>query len=162
MSDKPFKFTLVSPNGALVEGADAIAVNVVGSQGTFNARPGHEPFLTDTKVFFEYKDGQRLDRGIEVWYRTPAGEEITYYVCKGYVEVLPDRVTVLAEDAYLASEVTEEEERERQKEILKQLEDAGKLPEGARGAIEINDLEIQLQKSVARLNYAKSKKGKNI
>ena len=80
----PTKLTLeiVTPDRALIhEQVDEVVVP--GSQGDFGVLPGHTPMLATLKVG-------------ELWYRQ--GQEKHYVtVAFGFVEVLPDRVTVLAQ-----------------------------------------------------------------
>ncbi len=72
---------IVTPDRALVtERVDE--VQVPGSDGYFGVLPGHAPLLASLSVG-------------ELWYRI--GEEKHYLaIAFGFVEVLPDKVTVLA------------------------------------------------------------------
>jgi len=72
---------IVTPDRALVtEQVDE--VQVPGSEGYFGVLPGHAPLLASLSVG-------------ELWYRI--GQEKHYLALAfGFVEVLPDRVTVLA------------------------------------------------------------------
>jgi F-type H+-transporting ATPase subunit epsilon len=72
---------IVTPDRALVtEQVDE--VQVPGSDGYFGVLPGHAPLLASLSVG-------------ELWYRI--GQEKHYLaIAFGFVEVLPDRVTVLA------------------------------------------------------------------
>jgi F-type H+-transporting ATPase subunit epsilon len=74
-------------------------VGAPGIEGDFGVLPGHTPFLT------------LLRPGI-LWYRTDEGRR-QMVVRRGYVEVRPDRVVVLADGCYLPEELDAEEvERE--------------------------------------------------
>src|SRR5688500_16418331 len=88
----PTKLTLeiVTPDRALVaEQVDE--VQLPGSEGYFGVLPGHTPLLATLQVG-------------ELWYRI--GQERFYLaVAFGFVEVLPDRVTVLAQLAEKAQEI---------------------------------------------------------
>lgn len=82
----PTKLTLeiVTPDRALVS-AQVDEVQLPGSEGYFGVLPGHTPLLATLQVG-------------ELWYRV--GEERHYLaVAFGFAEVLPDRVTVLAQIA---------------------------------------------------------------
>jgi F-type H+-transporting ATPase subunit epsilon len=72
---------IVTPDRAIVaEQVDE--VEIPGSDGYFGVLPGHAPLLASLNVG-------------ELWYRK--GEEKYYLaIAFGFVEVLPDRVTVLA------------------------------------------------------------------
>src|SRR6187397_2503400 len=79
----PTKLTLeiVTPDRALLR-EEVDEVVVPGSQGEFGVLPGHTPLLSTLKIG-------------ELWYRQ--GQEKHYLaIAFGFVEVLPDRVTVLA------------------------------------------------------------------
>jgi F-type H+-transporting ATPase subunit epsilon len=88
----PTKITLeiVTPDRALVT-AEVDEVNLPGSQGYFGVLPGHTPLLATLQVG-------------ELWYRI--GQERHYFaIAFGFAEVLPDRVTVLAQIAEKAEEI---------------------------------------------------------
>jgi F-type H+-transporting ATPase subunit epsilon len=88
----PTKITLeiVTPERAIVtEQVDEL--QLPGSEGYFGVLPGHTPLLATLKVG-------------EMWYRI--GQEKRYLaIAFGFVEVLPDRVTVLAQIAERAEEI---------------------------------------------------------
>ena len=82
----PTKLTLeiVTPDKSLVR-EEVDEVQVPGSEGYLGVLPGHTPLLSMLKVG-------------ELWYRI--GQEKHYLaIAFGFVEVLPDRVTVLAQIA---------------------------------------------------------------
>src|ERR1043166_6271199 len=87
---------IVTPDRALVaEQVDE--VEIPGSAGYFGVLPGHAPLLASMHVG-------------ELWYRK--GQEKHYLaVAFGFVEVLPDRVTVLADVGERAQEIDRSEER---------------------------------------------------
>ena len=88
----PTKLTLeiVTPDRALAtEQVDE--VELPGSQGYFGVLPGHTPLLASLQV------GQ-------LWYRK-GQERVTLFVAFGFAEVLPDRVTILADTAERAEEI---------------------------------------------------------
>src|SRR6266446_2265284 len=66
-------------------------VQLPGAEGYFGVLPGHTPFLATLKIG-------------ELWSRK--GQDRTYLaVAGGFVEVLPDRVTVLAQVAERAHDI---------------------------------------------------------
>jgi F-type H+-transporting ATPase subunit epsilon len=81
---------IVTPDRALVtEQVDE--VEVPGSGGYFGVLPGHAPLLASLQVG-------------ELWYRK--GQEKHYLaIAFGFVEVLPDKVTVLAQIAERAEDI---------------------------------------------------------
>jgi F-type H+-transporting ATPase subunit epsilon len=88
----PTKLTLeiVTPDRSLVR-EEVDEMQLPGSEGYFGVLPGHTPLLATLKVG-------------ELWYRV--GQEKHYLaVAGGFVEVLPDRVTVLAQIGERAEEI---------------------------------------------------------
>ena len=88
----PSKLTLeiVTPDRPLVR-EEVDEVELPGYEGYFGVLPGHTPLLALLKVG-------------ELWYRM--GQDKHYLaVSGGFVEVLPDRVTVLAQVAERANEI---------------------------------------------------------
>ena len=81
---------IVTPDRALVtEQVDE--VQIPGSEGYFGVLPGHAPLLASLQVG-------------ELWYRK--GQEKHYLaIAFGFVEVLPDKVTVLAHIAERAEDI---------------------------------------------------------
>ena len=81
-----------------------------GEFGQFGVLPGHRPFFTTLTIG-------------ELMYRVD-GRENYMAISGGFAEVLPDRVTVLADTAELAAEIDVERARwakERAEERLKDL-----------------------------------------
>ncbi|HEY3383875.1 MAG TPA: F0F1 ATP synthase subunit epsilon [Vicinamibacterales bacterium] len=97
---------LVTPERAIVH--DKVdEVQVPGVEGYFGVLPGHTPMLAELQV------GQ-------MWYRK-GGEKFYMSVAFGYCEVLPDRVTVLAQIAERAEEIDVDRaqaERQRAEQAL--------------------------------------------
>src|SRR5687767_11135479 len=83
MAALPTKLTLeiVTPEKALVR-AEVDEVQLPGSEGYFGVLPGHTPMLATLQVG-------------ELWYRVGADKHYPA-IAFGFVEVLPERVTVLA------------------------------------------------------------------
>ncbi|HEY0784620.1 MAG TPA: ATP synthase F1 subunit epsilon [Acidobacteriaceae bacterium] len=80
-----FQVRLVTPDHVLVD-APADAVELPGRTGYLEALPGAAPLLTE------------LGAGEVRIHGGPAGDQ-RYNVAWGFAEVLPDRVTILAENA---------------------------------------------------------------
>ena len=88
----PAKLTLeiVTPDRSLVR-EEVDEVQLPGSEGYFGVLPGHTPLLATLQVG-------------ELWFRV--GQEKHYLaVAGGFVEVLPDRVTVLAQIGERAGDI---------------------------------------------------------
>jgi F-type H+-transporting ATPase subunit epsilon len=122
---------IVTPDKLLVR-AQADEVEIPGSEGYFGVLPGHTPMLASLAVG-------------EMWYRT--GQEKTYLsLAHGFCEVLPERVTILAQIAERAEDIDvarAEEAKRRAETRLQQAKDVDY--ERARSA---------LAKSLARLQVA--------
>jgi F-type H+-transporting ATPase subunit epsilon len=73
---------IVTPDRIVVQ-EEIDEIQLPGSEGYFGVLPGHTPLLSTLKVG-------------ELWYRIGT-QRTTLPVTGGFVEVLPDRVTVLAE-----------------------------------------------------------------
>jgi F-type H+-transporting ATPase subunit epsilon len=87
---KSLSLEVVTPDRAIVkETVDEVVLP--GSEGSFGVLPGHAPLLATLQVG-------------EMWYRR--GQERQYLaIAFGFVEVLPDRVTVLAQIAEKAEDI---------------------------------------------------------
>ncbi len=87
----PTKLTLhiVSPDASISQEVDE--VSLPGAEGDFGVLPGHTPFFTALRT------GQ-------MWYRQGA-EKHSLLVSIGFVEVLPDKVSVLAQVAERAEDL---------------------------------------------------------
>jgi F-type H+-transporting ATPase subunit epsilon len=66
-------------------------VEIPGAEGYFGVLPGHTPLLATMQVG-------------ELWYRK-GGEKVYLSIAFGFAEVLPDRVTILAQLAERADEI---------------------------------------------------------
>ena len=104
-------FQIVTPNRLIVQ-EQVDEVQVPGSEGYFGVLPGHTPLLASLAVG-------------ELWYRK--GQEKTYLaIAGGFAEVLPDRVTILAQLAERAEDIDverAESARRRAEERLTQKVD---------------------------------------
>ncbi|MBO0687893.1 MAG: ATP synthase F1 subunit epsilon, partial [Candidatus Dormibacteraeota bacterium] len=109
-----------------------------GTEGELGILPRHSPLLTTL-------------RPSELQIRN-GSEQISLFVGGGFLEVLPDRVTVLADVAERAEEISEEaaeEARERARERL-----AGELSTQER-----SEMELVLETAEARLRLARTRRG---
>jgi ATP synthase, F1 epsilon subunit (delta in mitochondria) len=135
----PTKLTLeiVTPDRALLR-EEVDEVVVPGSQGEFGVLPGHTPLLSTLKVG-------------ELWYRQ--GQERHYLaIAFGFVEVLPDRVTVLAQVGERAQEIDvqrAERAKQRAEQRLAQAQ-----PHLTQVDFDIERARIALMKSLLRLQVA--------
>ena len=135
----PTKLTLeiVTPDRALLR-EEVDEVVVPGAQGEFGVLPGHTPLLSTLRIG-------------ELWYRQ--GQEKHYLaIAFGFVEVLPDRVTVLAQVGERAQEIDvqrAERAKQRAEQRLAQAQ-----PQLTQIDFDIERARIALMKSLLRLQVA--------
>ena len=123
---------IISPERLLVR-EQVDEVEIPGSEGYFGVLPGHTPLLADLAVG-------------ELWYRQ--GQEKTYIaIAYGFVEVLPDRVTVLARLAEKAEEIDIKRAEEAKRRAEERLREYTK-------DIDYDRARLALMKSLARLQVA--------
>jgi F-type H+-transporting ATPase subunit epsilon len=122
---------IVTPDKMLVK-EQVDEVEIPGTEGYFGVLPGHTPMLASLAVG-------------EMWYRQ--GQEKTYLsLAFGFAEVLPDRVTILAQLAERAEDIDvarAEEARRRAEARVVQAKD-----------IDYERARIALVKSLTRLQVA--------
>ena len=114
MADQ-LKVRLVTPDRILVDQA-ADAVEVPGKSGYFEVLYGHAPLLSE------------IGAG-EVRLHGGEGGDQRYVVARGFVEVLPDRVTILAEEAEKPEEIDTGAVQQQLQEGQKLWNEAGEDPE---------------------------------
>lgn len=104
---------IVTPDRAIAH--DLVdEVEIPGADGYFGVLPGHTPLLAELQVG-------------EMWYRK-AGEIVYLSIAFGFAEVLPDRVTILAQMAERAEEIdvarAEDEKRRAEAQLSRRPSDA--------------------------------------
>jgi F-type H+-transporting ATPase subunit epsilon len=130
-----FQLEIVTPSRLLVKDA-AEEAQIPGLGGYLGILPGHAPLITELAV------------GVITYKASDATHTLS--VAWGFMEVLPDKVTILAETA------------ERPQEI--DVERAQKAKDRAEQRLKSNDLQVDypraedaLQRAETRLNVAKEK-----
>ena len=127
---------IVTPEKQLFSGA-VDSVTVPSTTGCLGILPGHAPLLAELGIG-------------EISYS--AGEQTDYLFCSwGFLEVLPDRVVLLAQTAELASDIDvkrAEEAKSRAERIL-----SSKDPN-----MDFHRAELALLRSISRLNAVKHRK----
>ncbi|HEX5474904.1 MAG TPA: F0F1 ATP synthase subunit epsilon [Vicinamibacterales bacterium] len=123
---------IVTPDRLLVrESVDE--VEIPGREGYFGVLPGHTPLLASLAVG-------------EMWYRK-GPEKIYLAISQGFAEVLPDRVTILAQIAERAEEIdvarAEEARRRAEARIIAEQSD-----------VDYERARLALVKSLARLQVS--------
>ena len=108
MAEKLF-LEVVTPQKAVVSEEVEIVV-APGSEGEFGALKGHTTFLTSLKMgTLRYKDVN--------------GKERLLFINGGFAEVLPDKVTILAESAERQKDIDVTRAREAKERAEKRLAD---------------------------------------
>ena len=130
-----FKLEIVTPEKKVVDTA-AEEVQIPGKDGYLGVLPGHAPLITELAVG-------------EITFRENAVEQ-TLAVAWGFAEVLPDKVTILAETAEHPSEIDVERAR-KAKERAEQ-----RLTSGDPN-VEVDRALNALQRAEARLDVATKK-----
>ena len=113
---------IVTPERLLVTD-QATEVQVPGLSGYLGVLPGHAPLITEL-------------RSGEFSYRRPDGSIHRLAIHWGFAEVLPDKVTVLAERAEKASEIDVEGAKRQREMGEEQLKDPNSNKEEALRLIE--------------------------
>ena len=85
------RLEIVTPESQVVN-EEVQIVMAPGSLGEFGALKGHTPFMTTLNIG-------------SIRYKNTKGEEECAFVSGGFAEVLPDKVTVLAESAELSCDI---------------------------------------------------------
>lgn len=126
------KISIVTPEKEVVSD-DCQIVMAPGSVGEFGALPGHTPFLTSLKIgAVRYKDNN--------------GKEQLVFVNGGFAEVLPDKVTILAESAERKENIDIERAKAARERAEKRL--------AAKEAIDVVRAQAALSRALQRLRVA--------
>jgi F-type H+-transporting ATPase subunit epsilon len=136
MEGLPASLTLeiVTPDRSLV--TDRVdEVQVPGSEGYFGVLPGHTPLLATLAIG-------------EMWYRK-GGERFYLSLAGGFAEVLPDKVTVLAQIAERAEDI----DVARAERAKQRAEERLKAPPAA-ASMDFERARIAMMKSLIRLQVA--------
>lgn len=108
MLPEALELIVVTPERQLLQ-QTVVSVTLPGQNGELGILPGHAPLMTELGIG-------------ELSYHTPeASQPISIAIIRGFAEVLPDRVTVLAETAERAEEIdlprAEEAKRRAEKRL---------------------------------------------
>ena len=122
---------VVTPQKAVVS-EEAQLVVAPGSEGEFGVLKGHTTFLTSLKT------GMLRYQGTD-------GKDRYLFVNGGFAEVLPDKVTILAESAELKNDI----DADRAEQAKKRAE--GRLANRADG-VDVARAEAALKRAIYRLN----------
>lgn len=123
----------------LVLSEDVEYISAPGVDGILGILPRHQPLLTALTVG-------------EMRYKK-SGQEFHYAIGGGFMEVRPDKVTVLADSAEHADEIDEQRAEQARQQARQTLKDKPK------GDIEFARLEQSLRRAEIRLKVARRKRG---
>lgn len=135
--DQSFRLRIVTPYREVVM-EEVGEAQVPGKEGYLGILPGHAPLISELKVG-------------EITYRQ--GRQSKHLaVSGGFVEVLPDQVTILAETAEKAHEI----DVDRAQAAKKQAE---KLLQSTEPDVDTDQAAIALQRALIRLQVAAKGRG---
>jgi len=129
---KSIHLEIVTPDRFFFRG-EVEAVTVPAVTGYLGILPGHAPLLSELRI------------GV-VSYKA-AGQEVSLFCSWGFVEVLPDRVSVLAEIIEKPEEIDVARARQKKEEAEKLL--SSKSPD-----VDYGKAVISLEKATTRLEVA--------
>jgi len=117
-------------------------VTLPGADGYLGVLPGHAPLITEIGIG-------------ELTYRTTGGQAGLLAVIRGFAEVLPDRVSVLAETAELAGEI----DLPRAQAALKRAEE--RIAKGGEN-LDWDRATLALQRALVRIQVVSKHQGVEI
>src|ERR1700733_6567081 len=120
---------LVTPERVLFE-ADAAAVELPSKSGYMEVLFGHAPLLAELGA------GDVVVHGAQGGEGTPSGDS-RFNVSWGFVEVLPDRVTILASDALKPEEIDRKRAKQQLERGEKMWSEAGESEEAYDDALRV-------------------------
>lgn len=117
-------------------------VTLPGADGYLGVLPGHAPLITELGIG-------------ELTYRTTGGQAGLLAVIRGFAEVLPDHVSVLAETAEFAEDI----DLSRAQEALKRAQE--RIAKGGEN-IDWDRATMSLQRALVRIQVVSKHQGINI
>ena len=135
----PLKLEIVTQERRVYSADDVEMVIAPGSEGEMGILPRHAPLITS------------LEEGV-MRVKRAAGREEVLAIHGGFMEVLPDQVTVLADAAERADEIDlarAEEARQRAEELMKQRRE---------DKVDYARAETALRRSLVRLKAAEGRR----
>ena len=129
----PLQLEIVTPERLAYED-EVDSVVLPGVEGEIGVLPHHAPLVSMLGV------GElRIRKG---------GEEESFAIVGGFLQVRPDKVVVMAETADLASEIDLERAQEARREAERALESGG------REGVDLSAARVQLQQALLRIRVA--------
>jgi F-type H+-transporting ATPase subunit epsilon len=140
MSDA-IQLVIVTPERQILK-ESVSEVTMPGADGYLGVLPGHAPLITELGVG-------------ELTYRTSGGQNGLLAVIRGFAEVLPDRVSVLAETAEFAQDI----DLARAQGALKRTQE--RIARGGEN-IDWDRATLSLQRALVRISVVSKHQGVNI
>ena len=141
MAGDSIQLVVVTPVRQLLS-ESVTEVQLPGADGYLGVLPGHAPLITELGIG-------------ELTYRTVAGQTGLLAVIRGFAEVLPDRVSVLAETAERAEEI----DINRAKDALKRAQEL--IAKGGEN-VDWDRASAALQRALVRIQVVSKHQGINI
>jgi F-type H+-transporting ATPase subunit epsilon len=141
MAGDSIQLVVVTPVRRLLS-ESVTEVQLPGADGYLGVLPGHAPLITELGIG-------------ELTYRTAGGQSGLLAVIRGFAEVLPDRVSVLAEIAERAEEI----DINRAKEALKRAQEL--IAKGGEN-VDWDRASAALQRALVRIQVVSKHQGINI
>jgi F-type H+-transporting ATPase subunit epsilon len=140
MSDA-IQLVIVTPERQILK-ESVSEVTMPGTDGYLGVLPGHAPLITELGVG-------------ELTYRTSGGQNGLLAVIRGFAEVLPDRVSVLAETAEFAEDI----DLARAQGALKRAQE--RIARGGEN-MDWDRATLSLQRALVRISVVSKHQGINI
>jgi F-type H+-transporting ATPase subunit epsilon len=140
MAGDSIQLVVVTPVNQLLSEA-VTEVQLPGADGYLGVLPGHAPLITELGIG-------------ELTYRTASGQTGLLAIIRGFAEVLPERVSVLAETA----ERPEDIDVNRAQQALKRAQEL--IAKG--GDIDWDRASASLQRALVRIQVVSKHQGINI
>ena len=141
MQPDSIQLVIVTPVRQLLSEA-VVEAQLPGADGYLGILPGHAPLITELGVG-------------ELSYRTASGQSGLLAVIRGFAEVLPDRVSVLAEMAERAEDI----DIKRAQEALKRAQE--RIARGGE-SIDWDRASLALARALVRIQVVSKHQGINI
>lgn len=135
------QLVVVTPERQTLKEA-VLEVTLPGADGYLGVLPGHAPLITELGIG-------------ELTFRRPGGETELLAVIRGFAEVLPDRVSVLAETAEFAADI----DLSRAEAALKRAQE--RIARGGDN-IDWDRATLALQRALVRIQVVSKHQGVNI
>jgi F-type H+-transporting ATPase subunit epsilon len=135
------QLVIVTPERQILKETVA-ELTMPGADGYLGVLPGHAPLITELGVG-------------ELTYRTTGGQTGLLAVIRGFAEVLPDRVSVLAETAEFAEDI----DLGRAQASLKRAQE--RIAKGGE-SIDWDRATLALQRALVRINVVSKHQGVSI